>query len=285
MSLYHEYFYHKTIFKSVATFGTLFNDVTVKRTNKTGKKIQDIKVPLTYSQRGKFLAKILETEDGDRKKTSINLPIMGFEITSFNYDSTRKQNTLNKRYHTLENDIVKSSYSPVPYNITYDLGIYVENFDEGLQIVEQIVPFFTPYLNLPSKLVYDDLNIVDDVSVQLDSVTLNETYEGGFEERRIIMWNLSFTMKTNLFKPISDSGLIRSVEANIYSTPTGNSEEVTPQEIIEAKEDGISASSIVQPGLDSAGQPTNKRENAIPIEDVNADDNYGFITDFLDGIK
>lgn len=284
MSLYQEYFYHKTIFKSVATFGTLFNDITIKRSDKSGKVIQDIKVPLTYSPRGKFLSKIQETSDEDRKKTSINLPVIGFEISSFTYDSIRKQNSLNKRFHTTESGTVKRSYSPVPYNITYSVSVYVENFDDGLQIVEQIVPFFDPHLNIPSKLVYDDLNIVDDVSVSLDSISLDETYEGPFTERRMIMWNLSFTMKTNIFKPVVESNVIKSVESHLRSTPTGNSGEVTPEEIVQSKQDGTSASSIVEPGMDSNGEPTSKREESVPKEEINADDNYGFITDFLDGI-
>lgn len=284
MSLYQEYFYHKTIFKSVATFGTLFNDITVKRSNKSGKVIQDIKVPLTYSPRGKFLAKIQETSNEDRKKTSINLPVIGFEISSFTYDSIRKQNSLNKRFHTTESGTVKRSYSPVPYNITYSVSVYVENFDDGLQIVEQIIPFFDPHLNIPSKLVYDDLNIVDDVSVSLDSISLDETYEGPFTERRMIMWNLSFTMKTNIFKPVVESNVIKSVESHLRSTPTGNSGEVTSEEIVQSKQDGTSASSIVEPGMDSNGEPTSKREESVPKEQIDAEDDYGFITDFLDGI-
>lgn len=284
MSLYQEYFYHKTIFKSVATFGTLFNDITVKRKDKDGNTVQDIKVQLTYSPRGKFLSKIQETAGEERKKTSVNLPVIGFEISGFNYDSLRKQNSLNKRFHTKEDGIVKRSYSPVPYNINYNLSIYVENFDDGLQIVEQIIPFFDPYLNIPSKLIYDDLNIIDDVSVSLDSISLDESYEGAFTDRRIIIWNLNFTMKTNIFKPVVDSNVILSVEGHLRSTPTGNSGEVTDKEIIEAKEDGTSSSSIVEPGLDSAGEPTSKREESIPKEEIKADDDYGFITDFLDGI-
>ena len=284
MSLYQEYFYHKTIFKSVATFGTLFNDIPVKRKDKDDNVIQDIKVQLTYSPRGKFLSKIQETAGDERKKTSINLPVIGFEISGFNYDSLRKQNSLNKRFHTKEDGIVKRSYSPVPYNINYNLSIYVENFDDGLQIVEQIIPFFDPYLNIPSKLIYNDLNIIDDVSVSLDSISLDESYEGAFTDRRIIIWNLNFTMKTNIFKPVVDSNVILSVEGHLRSTPTGNSGEVTDKEIIEAKEDGTSSSSIVEPGLDSAGEPTSKREESIPKEEIKADDDYGFITDFLDGI-
>ena len=100
----------------------------------------------------------------------------------------------------------------------------------------------------------------------------------------MIMWNLSFTMKTNIFKPVVESNVIKSVESHLRSTPTGNSGEVTPEEIVQSKQDGTSSSSIVEPGMDSSGEPTSKREESVPKEQIDAEDNYGFITDFLDGI-
>lgn len=286
MALYNEYFYHKTVFKSVATFGTLFNDITVKRKLSSGETVKELKVPLSYAPRSKFLSKILVQPDDNMtdKRTSIVLPRMSFEITSFSYDSERKLNSLGARYNTTEDDTEKSMYNPVPYNIGFSLNVYVEHFDEGLQIVEQIVPFFSPYLNIPSKLIYDDMGIVDDVPVMLNDVSLEETYQGQFEDRRVINWTLSFTLKTNIFKPIKDSGLIRQVETNIISTPTGDSGEVTPQEVQQAQESGVKSKSITKPGLTEQGEPTTKESESIPKEEIEADDNYGFIEDFLEGI-
>ena len=195
MALYNEYFYHKTIFKSVATFGTLFNDITVKRKTSSGDTVKELKVPLSYAPRSKFLSKIqVQNADGSvNKDTAIVLPRMSFEMDSFSYDSERKLNSLGVRYNTTQDDKEKSMYNPVPYNIDFSLNVYVEHFDEGLQIIEQIVPFFSPYLNIPSKLVYYDMGIVDDVPVLLNNVSLEETYEGQFEDRRIINWTLGFT--------------------------------------------------------------------------------------------
>lgn len=286
MALYNEYFYHKTVFKSVATFGTLFNDITVKRKLSSGETVKELKVPLSYAPRSKFLSKILVQPDDNMtdKRTSIVLPRMSFEITSFSYDSERKLNSLGARYNTTEDDTEKSMYNPVPYNIGFSLNVYVEHFDEGLQIIEQIVPFFSPYLNIPSKLIYDDMGIVDDVPVLLNDVSLEETYQGQFEDRRVINWNLSFTLKTNIFKPIKETGLIRQVETNIISTPTGDSGEVTPEEVQQAQESGVKSKSITKPGLTDQGEPTTKESESIPKEEIEADDNYGFIEDFLEGI-
>ena len=286
MALYNEYFYHKTIFKSVATFGTLFNDITVKRKTSDGNTVKELKVPLSYGPRSKFLSKIeVQNSDGSvNKNTAITLPRLSFEMSGFSYDSQRKLNSLGIRYNTTQDDKEKSMYNPVPYNIGFSLNVYVEHFDEGLQIIEQIVPFFSPYLNIPSKLVYDDMGIVDDVPVLLNGVSLEESYEGQFEDRRVIMWNLDFTLKTNIFKPIKDSDLIRQVETNIVSTPINESGEITSEEVQQAEESGVKTKTTTKPGLTSQGEPTTKQSETIDKELINSDDNYGFIEDFLEGI-
>ncbi len=280
MALYNDYFYHKTIFKSVATFGTLFNDITVKRKTSDGNTVKELKVPLSYGPRSKFLSKIEESD----KKVAITLPRLSFEMSGFSYDSQRKLNSLGVRYNTTQDDKEKSMYNPVPYNIGFSLNVYVEHFDEGLQIIEQIVPFFSPYLNIPSKLVYDDMGIVDDVPVLLNDVSLEESYEGQFEDKRVIMWSLDFTLKTNIFKPVKESDLIRQVETNTISTPTGDSGEVTPQEKQQAQESGVKSKSTTKPGLTDQGEPTTKESESVPKEQIEADDNFGFIEDFLEGI-
>ncbi len=280
MALYNEYFYHKTIFKSVATFGTLFNDITVKRKTSDSNIVKELKVPLSYGPRSKFLAKIEETD----KNVAITLPRISFEMSGFSYDSQRKLNSLGVRYNTTETGSEKSMHNPVPYNIGFSLNVYVEHFDEGLQIIEQIVPFFSPYLNIPSKLVYDDMGIVDDVPVLLNDVSLEESYEGQFEDKRVIMWNLSFTLKTNIFKPVKESDLIRQVETNVISTPTGDSGEVTPEEKQQAQESGSKSKSVTKPGLTDQGEPTTKESESVPKEQIEADDEFGFIEDFLEGI-
>jgi len=205
-------------------------------------------------------------------------------MSGFSYDSQRKLNSLGVRYNKSETGSEKSMYNPVPYNIGFSLNVYVEHFDEGLQIIEQIVPFFSPYLNIPSKLVYDDMGIVDDVPVLLNDVSLEESYDGQFEDKRVIMWNLSFTLKTNIFKPVKESDFIRQVETNIISTPTGDSGEVTPQEKQQAQESGVKSKSVTKPGLTDQGEPTTKESESVPKEDIDSDDNYGFIDDFLEGI-
>jgi hypothetical protein len=78
--------------------------------------------------------------------------------------------------------------------------------------------------------------------------------------------------------------LIRQVETDIISTPTGDSGEVTPQEKQQAQEFGVKSKTITKPGLTDQGEPTTKESESIPKEQIDSDDNYGFIEDFLEGI-
>ena len=128
------------------------------------------------------------------------------------------------------------------------------------------------------------MGIVDDVPVLLNDVSLEESYEGQFEDRRVIMWNLDFTLKTNIFKPVKESDLIRQVETNIVSTPINESGEITSDEIQQAEESGVKTKTTTKPGLTNQGEPTTKESESIPKEQIEADNDFGFIEDFLEGI-
>ena len=52
-----EYFYNEIFRKTIISFGTLFNDITVKQEDST------IKVPLAYGPTQKFLARLEESPD------------------------------------------------------------------------------------------------------------------------------------------------------------------------------------------------------------------------------
>ena len=54
-------FYHQTIRKYVAAFGTIFNDINVERKNSAGAVLERIKVPLAYGPRQKWILALQET--------------------------------------------------------------------------------------------------------------------------------------------------------------------------------------------------------------------------------
>ena len=147
--MFGEHFYHKKIRNTVIAFGTIFNNINIKRLDSSGNPVQNIKVPLSYSPKEKFLARLDAQQDltGDDSKVAITLPRMSFEVTGYSYDGGRKLNKNQKITQVTTNaDTTKlnSQYTPVPYNINFGLSVYVANSDDGLQIVEQILPYFQP---------------------------------------------------------------------------------------------------------------------------------------------
>lgn len=198
-----EYFYHEIFRRTIIGFGTLFNNISVKHTNDSGKVIDVIKVPLAYGPTQKFLARLEQSPDLS-KPVQITLPRMSFEMTGIQYDASRKVTTTQAftSKDSADGTVVKKSYMPVPYNMQFELSIMSKLNDDALQIVEQILPYFQPSYNLTIKLV-DEINEKRDIPIVLESVTMVDDYEGNFTTRRVLIYTLRFSAKTYLFGPIS----------------------------------------------------------------------------------
>ncbi len=209
-------FYHEHIRRYVVVFGTMFNNIVVSRRDSAGTVQKRIKVPIAYSAREKLLSRV-ESDPSFAKPTAINLPYMGFEITSMTYAGERKLKTIQKYTvaNTSENNKRKLAYAPVPYDINFQLSIMVKSAEDGTQILEQILPFFTPEWTNSVKLV-DDLDIILDVPLVLISVSSEDTYDGDFETRRALIWTLDFTMKCYLFGPVKNKKIIKLSNTNFY---------------------------------------------------------------------
>ena len=216
------HFYHATMRKSVAVFGTLFNNMNVIRKDGSGGILSQIKVPLAYGPKQKFLAR-LDQEAGFDAPLAIKLPRMAFEITSLEIDDTQKLQKRNKIVETHASDITKrktiSHYTS--YNIGMSLYILTKNQDDGLQIVEQILPYFQPDYTVTIKPV-DNFDLKQDVPIVLDSVSIDDQYEGEFTERRVLTYQLDFTMKMKFYGPTADVGLIREINVDIEKFGTTN---------------------------------------------------------------
>ncbi len=220
----HSPFYHRTIRKHVVLFGALFNDLFIVRETYSGAKKEKIKVPLSYSPKEKFIRRLT----GDptlTKSIQTTLPRMSFEMISFEYDASRKQQgTIKHRGSSTSSPTVQAQYVGIPYNFDFSLGLYVRNIEDGLQIIEQILPFFQPDYTV-SAVLSQELNIIKDIPIVLTSVSEDNQYEGKLEDgTRMIFWDLQFTMKSFLFGPVSNSAIIMgsSISANA-SAPGANS--------------------------------------------------------------
>ena len=217
------YFYHEIIRKTIISFGTLFNDISIRHTKSDGSILDETKVGLSYGPMQKFLTKIQEQEQLT-KSIAITLPRMSFEMTTIQYDSTRKTGVTQtfKANDTTDNK-TKKVFMPVPYNIGFELNIFSKLNDDALQIVEQILPFFQPSFNLTVDLV-SSIGEKRDIPIVLDSIDFQDDYEGSFQTRRALIYTLRFTAKTYLFGSIADTseGLIRKVQADVYADTNTN---------------------------------------------------------------
>lgn len=262
-------FYHDTIRKYVILFGTLFNDITINRQTESNKTVS-IKVPLSYAPKEKMLSRI--EGDPNLNRPAIVLPRMGFEMNTINYASERKLNTVTKHVALDLNDDnkLKYSYMHVPYDFNFTLYIAVKNADDGTRILEQILPFFTPSWTSTVNLI-PELGIKLDIPVILNSVTSEDTYEGNFETRRALTWDLTFTLKGYIFGPVKSGEIIKLANTNFYDT-------TVYENIDSAVGDADVVSSVdVKPGLLANGSPTSNSSLTVSVDQINANDNYGYI--------
>ena len=194
-----EYFYNEIFRKTIISFGTLFNNLTIKQEGSV------VKVPLAYGPTQKFLAR-LEQAPNLNQSVAMSLPRMSFEFTGLNYDPSRKVTTTQQFTvkNPEDNTDIKKQYMPVPYNMQFELAIMCKLNDDALQITEQILPYFQPAYNLSVQLV-SGIKEKRDIPIVLENVTFQDDYEGDFDTRRVLLYTLRFTAKTYLFGPVSSA--------------------------------------------------------------------------------
>jgi len=210
-------FYNGSIRRMVVAFGSLFNEMYIDKAESTGTKT--FLVPISYAPKEKYKVR-LAGDPTFQNPNQITLPRMAFEITGYAYDSARKRNTISKSVFRSDLAATKGvdySFSEVPYNIDFGLYIYVRNTEDGLRIVEQILPYFTPEFVVTVN--FDEFHKKIDVPIFLNSVSSEEDYEGDyFGNRRSVIFTLNFTMKTYLFGPKKNYKEIRVVQASLFDS-------------------------------------------------------------------
>ena len=228
-------FYHESIRKVIVAFGTTFNNIQLVRKDNDGKITQTMKVPLAYGPRQKWLVRL--NEDADlSKQVAVTLPRIGFEIQNLSYDPARKLNRVQKfkKVKGANSNRLDTQYMPVPYNLSIQLYVMAKQSDDALQIVEQILPFFQPDYTLTVNDMAD-MGIKRDVPIVLNSISYEDNYQGDFETRRALIYNLDFTAKFYLYGPVTSSGVIKTVQVDQYAnlpdkTPTREQRyKVTPK--------------------------------------------------------
>ena len=259
-----QHFYHQHIRKAIIAFGTLFNNITLRRINAEGEVAQSLFVPLSYAPKQKFIDRIREAPELEtgRATFQITLPRMGFEITNFSYDASRKlsvtQNVRAIDTSGTTNTGIRYSYISTPYNMGISLSIFAKNQDDGLQIIEQILPYFNPDFNVTINEI-PELGVKRDLQIVLDNISYQDEWEGGFDKRLSVIWDLNFTVKMNFFGHVQDANIIKKTIQNIYADY----------------------------GLFEGGPPTNAQvgrriTTTIDPEEATPIDNYEFVQEFDD---
>lgn len=220
-----KYFYHQHIRKAIIAFGTLFNNIQIRRNNENSETTQSLFVPLSYSPKQKFINRIREAPDFEtgRSTFAITLPRIGFELTNFSYDSSRKLAVVQTVRAVDDSGTtatgVRYSFVSTPYNMGISMSVFAKNQDDGLQIIEQILPYFNPDFNVTINTI-PELGVKNDLQIVLDSVDFQDDWEGSFEKRLSVIWNLNFTVKLNMYGFVRDANSIKKVIQNIYADPT-----------------------------------------------------------------
>jgi len=255
------YFYHEKTRKAVALFGRLFNNLYVMRTNSSGQVINQIKLPLAYAPKEKYLDRIRESTDlqNGGEIVAIKLPRASFEITGITYDTSR-QLTKTSNFNQPGSTLLKRTkvYSPVPYTISFQLNIYAKSHDDSLQVVEQILPTFNPQYTLTIKPFPNKFpNFVEDIPIILTSVDFTDDYDGSMQSRRSIIYTLNFDMKVQYYGPVdNESAIINEVNTEFFFMEAGTDDSDISVQGMRVRADSSGAGIGVSP-----------------------DSDYGFITD------
>ena len=210
-------FYNQSFRRLIIAFGQVFNNIVIQRTNSTGGVTSRIKVPLAYAPKEKFLVRLDQQANLNSREFATSLPRMGFEITGLAYDPSRKLTRVQKYSQVKTGEDGKKlnfNYTPVPYNINLQLYIFTATAEDGLQIVEQILPFFQPDFTVTINAV-PALDIKRDVPIVLGNINYEDNYDGDFKTRRAVIYTLSFTAKSYLFGPMNNSSVIKKSQADI----------------------------------------------------------------------
>ena len=271
-------YYFSLIRKYVILMGTLLNNIRITRTDKDGNVTALLEVPITYAAKDKMLARVLQDPALDKTNAVPAMPMISFEMGKMTYDGTRKLNTIGKVSVKDADDAskFKYQYNPVPYNIEFKVYVYVKNAEDGTKIIEQILPYFTPDWTTTVNLI-PEVNVTMDIPIVLNNINQFDKYDGAYTQRRAIIWELDFTLKGYIYGPIKSSGIIKFIRTQFYIPSTNTAAQgrgITP----------MAEKVTIQPGLDANGNPINyygqpnNSLGTLPYTEINADDDYGFIT-------
>ena len=272
--MFGQFHYQSAIRKYIIMFGNMFNDIDFVRFNKAGESVQQLRVPIAYGPKEKFLIKLRTDPDG-RREIAMVLPRLSFELTSMNYAPERVLNRTHKQLGIGGgNNSLRQTFTPAPYDLDMTLYAMFANQEDAVQVVEQILPYFRPEWTNSVKIV-PELDTYVDIPTIYTGMTIEDTYDGDFDTRRAIIYTFTFKIKGYLFGPVPNKGIIRRTLVNTFN-PQANT--ATSNVVIRSSDTKLQTLTLT-PGLLANGQPTANSTASIPISQISANSNYGFAFD------
>ena len=192
-------------------FGEIFKNISLVRTNAEG-VTQSVAVPIFYAPEEKNVVRKEDFADLSLRNIAIIIPKMTYEDITMEYDPSRQLPSLNK-ISVPNSTGVATQFVPVPYNLNFVLNIMTKNVDDANQIIEQILPFFTP--EFTSTLLLTNANFQIDVPLSITNITKRDTFEGAPADIRYLIWSIAFRMKVVFFGPVAQRGTILNVNVNL----------------------------------------------------------------------
>lgn len=272
-------FYRQSMRRCATAFMSLFTDIWIQKMDADGVVQSTIKVPISYGPREKFVGRLDGNPDLN-KPVGISLPRMGAEILGMAYAPDRKINSTQKIVapYSLSNITVAANtargdpsnasfvFVPIPMDIQWRLNVMAQSTDDAHQIVEQILPFFTPEWVNRVRLV-DELGIEFNMPVVLQGSSVYDSYsDGDMKERRLLIWSFTFTMKAYFIGPPHTRKIIKISKADVS---IANSETW----VLEAN---------TSPGMTANGQPTTNPADSVDPLTINFDDDWGYAVQIID---
>lgn len=274
--------YHESTRKYIIAFGRLFTDISCARINSAGATVQTIQVPIAYGPKEKWLVRAKEDPDIN-KPMDITVPRLAFEIVGMRYDGGRKlaSTQKNKAFDSADKNKFYTQFVPVPYNIDINLYVLTKNIDDATQIIEQIVPYFSPQWTTSVNVVPGMVPAID-VPIVLNGITMEDTYEGDFKTRRFIIYNLAFTLKGAFYGPKTTTGIIKRAQIDWYTIRANANTDpvfgitypgISSEEMQDAK---IMERLVVQPGLLANGVGTTNSSASIPYRTISSNTDWKY---------
>lgn len=214
-------FYHQIIRKYQIAFGSLFSNMTLLRYTSADAEQERYVVPIEYSSQEAWLARMRRDPDLTRR-SEVTVPRLAFEMTSFRYDQSRQLNNLNQRMRPTLNGNIRGGrryFVGTPYIMSFNLYALTRNVEDANQIVEQVVPYFTPDYTLMVRLL-PSLGILDRMRIVMDNAPQwNDNYEDvALDSKRDVLLTFSFNAHATFYGPISPvpANIIRKVIVDLY---------------------------------------------------------------------